>query len=143
MMAKMKKKTDEKTVSQEEADKTVEITKKYVDVWTGVLGLRSWECSFFYIYDAEQYPQYFANDEVGKQIMAHVDCDWRYMQLLIAFNVKQMCECSEEKIERIVVHELVHALVNEMRSRGVPHEERVVTQLTSAFIWTKEKQWDS
>jgi len=41
-----------------------------------------------------------------------------------------------DQIEMTIVHELCHALVNEMRKDGIDHEERTVTALTKAFLWT-------
>jgi len=40
-----------------------------------------------------------------------------------------------DEIERAVVHELCHILVNEMREDEIHHEERVVTGLQKAFMW--------
>ena len=45
---------------------------------------------------------------------------------------------SNEELERTVVHELVHALVNELREGGIDHEERVVTTLTKAVLWVRD-----
>ena len=37
-------------------------------------------------------------------------------------------------INYMVVHELLHVLVNEMREEGIDHEERVVTHLAKAAL---------
>jgi predicted SprT family Zn-dependent metalloprotease len=45
-----------------------------------------------------------------------------------------------DSIEKIVVHELMHVFLNEMREKGIDHEERVATMLSQAFLWVKESQ---
>jgi hypothetical protein len=53
-------------------------------------------------------------------------------------------------LERIFVHECCHAIVNEMREWSVGHEgngvmgheERVVSHLANAFLWTYMQGWN-
>jgi hypothetical protein len=57
---------------------------------------------------------------------------------------------SDKRIAEVVIHELVHCLVHEMREwsperqsgdaldKCMAHEERVVTELTDAIIWSYE-----
>jgi hypothetical protein len=41
----------------------------------------------------------------------------------------------EYELEKAIVHEFMHILVNEMRAGGIDHEERVVTGLANAALW--------
>lgn len=67
---------------------------------------------------------------------------WEYLQAKVAINVPEVARMNDDKLERVLVHELCHILVAEMR--GDPdvcsdHEERTVTQLAKAFIWTRDR----
>lgn len=46
---------------------------------------------------------------------------------------------SDEEIEYVVVHELMHVFLNEMREQGQQHEERVATLLAKAFLWVRDQ----
>lgn len=73
------------------------------------------------------------NDDV---VAAKMYVDWKYGTADLHINLPAFKGRKQWKIDRIIVHELVHALVNEMRYEGIEHEERVVTSLTKAFFWT-------
>jgi hypothetical protein len=45
----------------------------------------------------------------------------------------------KKKAENTVVYELGHAIVNEMREKGIKHEERVVTHLTNMILWMEKE----
>jgi hypothetical protein len=65
---------------------------------------------------------------------------WQYLTATIAVNVPAVARMTDDELERAVLHELCHALVNEMRTDGLDlaHEERVVTTLAAAFMWTRD-----
>jgi len=73
----------------------------------------------------------------GNVAVFRVWADWRYLSASIAVNVKAVARLDDDELERAVVHELIHVLVNEMREPGIDHEERVVTMLSKAFFWTR------
>lgn len=64
--------------------------------------------------------------------MAH----WPYRKATINFWFNATTDLDDEDLEEVVVHELCHILVNQMREKGIVHEEAVVTALSKAFIWT-------
>ena len=114
-----------------------DIIKRYLDKWLKPLGLLYWQIDVLYYDDAMEIKRQF-KDDAEDITNAQVDSDWRYLRATIKFNLAAMAERTDDDIETTVVHELVHILVCETRTEGIDHEERVVTQLTKAFMWTRE-----
>jgi len=104
-----------------------------LDTWLTQLGLKWWSIEVRY-YDSEKG---FRKAD-GRAVAMRVTSDWRYMSLCIDVNTPACARQTDDDLERIVVHELSHALVNEMREGGIDHEERVVTTLTKAFMWVRD-----
>lgn len=109
----------------------------YIDKWLKPLGLLWWKVDIAFIDDPKELNQkeFYRDDDI---VLARTFADWRYGTATIYFNVPAFEELSQTDIEMAVVHELVHILVNEMREGELHHEERVVTGLTKAFLWTIE-----
>lgn len=97
--------------------------------WIERLGLREYDIKVQYLRELHD------ND---KDIRAECECAWEYRQIGITFYVPSMEGYNDETIEDIIVHELCHGIVNEMRP-AVPndsvmkHEERVVTHVAKAI----------
>lgn len=66
--------------------------------------------------------------------LAFCESDWRYMTAVIKVNLDLLKEIDDKDLEEIVVHELMHVILNEMREGGTGHEERVATFLARSFI---------
>lgn len=60
--------------------------------------------------------------------------DWRYLTACIDVNKSAIKDMNEEEIEYVVVHEIAHIFLNEMREKGIKHEERTATILARSFI---------
>jgi hypothetical protein len=75
--------------------------------------------------------------ENGGFLAGFCDCEWKYETAHITIYTKAIRHLSKEAIEEVVIHELVHVFLNEMREDGIDHEERVATQLQKAFSWVK------
>lgn len=103
------------------------LIEEYANWWTKWLGLRYWNIKF----ETAKNP-----DEDGLAGTSAVD--WRYQEATITFYLKTMKHMQPDEIEKIVVHELMHIFLNEMREEGIDHEERVATMLQKAFMWVKE-----
>lgn len=112
------------------------LVRTAMDKWTYRLGLRWWNVEA-YCYKGKRARKFFKSDD-DSTILARTFADWRYSEAVVYFNLPALRDMSVEEIERTVVHELCHVLVNEMRSGDIDHEERVVTGLTKAFQWTEE-----
>lgn len=79
----------------------------------------------------------FRQFDNGDVVPAYVDANWMYASAKISVNLPAFDDMKPDEIERHVVHELCHILVNEMREGELHHEERVVTGLTKAFFWVE------
>lgn len=82
----------------------------------------------------------------GNVAGAHIYSHWHYKQAEIEFNCLELYRLGLLELELIIIHELCHALVNEMREWAgsepetealMRHEERVVSELSVAFLQTK------
>lgn len=66
---------------------------------------------------------------------------WQYRYATITVYVEEIPE-DDEKLEKAIVHELCHILVNPMRCPDhwdKDREEYVVSCLASSFLWVREK----
>lgn len=115
--------------------KTKEQISSFLEKWVHDTGLAWWKVDAFW-HTGKEARKFF---KAGKDttVIARTFSDWRYGEVAIHFNLPAMKSLSVEEIERAVVHELCHALINEMRAGGIDHEERVVTGLAKAFIWVR------
>lgn len=111
---------------------------KVIDKWLTPLGLRWWEVNVVWMDKTQEILDTFDVSSDGNIVAAKVSADWKYGVARVYINLPAFKEIKRWRVERIIVHELVHILVNEMREDGLEHEERVVTGLTKAFIWTKQ-----
>lgn len=68
-------------------------------------------------------------------VLAKCTTRWEYRVAEIEFNMHACAYCDDESLEQVVVHELMHIFVNEMREEGIKHEERVCETLSKAFVW--------
>lgn len=110
--------------------------KAAFDKWVTPLGLGWWRVDVLYYDDPKEILRLFTvNDE--ETTLARVYASWEYMQAKVCINLPSFDELEDGEIERAVLHELVHILVNEMREGEMHHEERVVSSLTKAFIWVR------
>ena len=111
----------------QEYKKVVSIIKKIANKWRKPLGLDRYRK--FNIEFSEQY----ADDNRG--ITARCYCMWQYNEVTITFYTPQCHGMSEQDLEYVFLHEVMHAKVNEMRwiqdddPESISHEERVCTEL--------------
>lgn len=110
--------------------------KKICNKWIYRLGLRWWEVEVHYVEDPQDVIDIFKTND-NEIVIGRTYVDWKYMSANVYLNIPSMLNMTHNQIERIIVHELLHILVNEMREDGIDHEERVVTLLTKAVFWIK------
>lgn len=108
------------------ANQLNKVITKLVKKWKTKLRLWDWTIS-------TSINTYLQGGENNFDVAATTDCDWRYMIAKIRFSMEMLGDMEEPDIERIVVHELTHILVNEMRNWNMDHEERVVSQIANVF----------
>lgn len=61
--------------------------------------------------------------------MASTRVDWQYRRATITWNMEAVARQSDEELEQVFVHEVMHIHLNEMREEGLAHEERVASTL--------------
>jgi len=123
-------------MSNKYINKKSKLVRKLFKKWTYLLGLRWWHVSLTIITDPQEINEAFRDSEYGS-VVATSHADWRYLDAEIKVNMPALAREDKSEIERVIVHELCHVLVNEMREEGIDHEERVASTLASAFLWTR------
>lgn len=121
------------------------------DEWAECLGLAScWHITWHYHRDSGEYAAVESGREnnrpQGVPSVAYTAASWHYLLAAIHFNVSELVEYDNKHLEMVVLHELAHVFVHEMRyvtdcdceKFNIRHEERVCTTLQWAFVWTKE-----
>lgn len=116
--------------------RAIALIQQYAKRWTYRLGLRWWKIDLEFMDDPDSILAEFARDE-NKTCLATTYTEWCYTAAHICFNVPAWCKLDEGEFERMLLHELCHILVNEMREGEMHHEERVVSHLQRAFMWTE------
>lgn len=108
--------------------------EKIAWAWAYRMGLRWWDLHFSF---HRKTPKKFKRKD-GHQTGVRVLARWQYLEAYFEVNTPAVAKLSDAELEVVIVHELCHVLVNEMREKGVKHEERVCSRLSQAFLWTKE-----
>ena len=112
--------------------------------WIGPLGLKWWKVDI--VYSREPIP---SSAGEGWNCIGKASVRWEYLDAKITFDMQAIEGMDDDRLEQLFVHECCHILVHEMRewcqseglgtdamAAAMKHEERVVCQLTSAFLWT-------
>lgn len=112
-------------------DRTVRKIHRLVKIWKSRLYLNNWDIDVMYDWNGIKPIQQ------GLEPCGTCDADWKYMQATLHFGIPMCSVLSHDNLERVVIHELLHAIVNEMRQNGIEHEERVVSHLERVikYIW--------
>lgn len=110
----------------------------YFNRWSYRMGLKWWTLTLKLLEDPEELRRVLSTYKEDEVTLGETFSDWRYMTATLYFNVPALATRSESMIERVVIHELGHCLVNEARENEQHHEERVVATLVNAFKWTEE-----
>jgi len=103
--------------------------------WVERLGLMWWDVDVHFYDDPGEIVRLFRQADNEDVVAAFVDSNWMYAHAKISINLPAFDEMEPREIEKIILHELIHILLNEMRQGELHHEERVVTGLTKAFFW--------
>ena len=122
------------TVSKKDFKRIRKAMQRYFDHWLKWMGLKWWETEIDYYFKT---PKHMRRKN-RRNIAARTTVDWCYMLATVEINVPALVGMDDRSLEELVIHELGHVLVNEMREKGQEHEERVVTCLTKAFGWVAD-----
>lgn len=105
---------------------------KYHDEWKNLLALSWWkhEIAFF---------DHMTNVD-GTSPLAECTVNWQYQEYTININEYDLCKQDNVALKRIILHELLHVVVAEMREGDLKHEERVVTLLQNSIIYMLDQR---
>ena len=111
--------------------------------WKPILGLASWSIQVTFSEEESDCSNCRKTDGHTEwhTIMQNAT-DWAYMNTALVVFLPAIRDMSMEKLEEVVIHELCHTVVAEMRPDVDPqdydtkHEERVVTMLAHSFLRT-------
>lgn len=128
-------------MSAEEYEKTKRRIRAIVEKWKQPIGLGR-----FRKFDVEYDNQY---KNASLETVAECYVRWEYGEATITFYLPACVGKSDDELEYTVVHETMHALINEMREAEYGsgdgdkkckrlHEERVCTGLAQRFLWTRD-----
>ncbi len=104
--------------------------------WAKILALESWELTIEYCRSELPKPPGMADSTTPAM---SVNASWAYLQAYITVALPIIKEhYSNEELEEAIVHELTHALVDELAECNakdkLQHEERVVTLLARSLV---------
>lgn len=99
--------------------------------WVKPLGLGWWTVNFEFSREP------IASNNAGESVAANCHALWPYKTALIKFYMPDLSDLSDEDLERVFVHELMHIFLAEAREDDLHHEERVASDLANAFLWIR------
>jgi hypothetical protein len=114
---------------------------RYAAWWSKFLGLNYWRITWNWHRESlPDSPQVRAGGTAIMRCLA----DWRYLEATISVGLPDIEELEGDRLEMVVVHELCHVLVREMREwetheSGLDHEERVCSSLSKALLWVRDQ----
>jgi len=113
--------------------------RRYFTWWIPRLALGAWSIDVLY----QRRRDYRQEHDASANSAMTTYVDWRYLDAAIYVNVSRVHGMSDTELERAVVHELCHLMVNELRQAcgrddANDHEERVVSHLAKAFQWVRK-----
>lgn len=118
---------------------------KLADEWVRPIGLGWWKVKLDFDREGVSFKDSM-HEENGFRSGSAARCfpDWRYSMATIIFNMPEIVHHSDNELEFVFVHELMHIFLHEMREganvrKQLPHEERVATALAKAFVWHKKQ----
>lgn len=130
---KTPKEPDQHPVFKNQAQRHTKLQKilaKHIEYWLPAFGLDDWKLVVDYTAN---------NCEGNSEVNAYINCMWEYKSARLVFFLPALLDHDDSFLEVVVVHELCHALVCQMRGKKKSHklEEATVTNLTKAFLRVK------
>ena len=128
-------------VTDKEFNKQKARTAKIFKHWCWMLGLNTW-VKVTLEYWREPLTPRPSEEPYHPLATPEADClaKWEYKTAHMRICLADAADMDDDALERTIVHELCHCLVNEMRCypEGINHEEHVVTSLAQAFHWVQK-----
>ena len=109
--------------------KTEKLIQSYLSKWVARLALQEWKLTVLF------HEHGFPNDgRVDPHVEACVNVNWDYLSARIQFDLSLCSTFDKAELEDVVLHELMHIIVAELRPGDQTGEERTVTRLTRALL---------
>lgn len=108
------------------------LLRKYTIKWKQYLFLGSWKIDW-------NIRDYLSGEDSSYHIVGRCESKWQYFTASLDFSYVQMKDMPEDEIEKVVIHELLHVVLNEMREDGIDHEERVTSHLAMIIDWMDKR----
>lgn len=108
-------------------DDLIERIRTVTDKWVPLLGLDDWDIG------VELAPE---TDDAAPGLASAADCmaHWQYQRAQIRFEETYAYYCTDTQLEKLVVHELMHCVLNQFAADGREKEEEfTAVVLTRAF----------
>ena len=118
-------------MTEAEYEKEKQRILRCLEKWQHNLWLSYWHIQ------SEFYREGLGDDERNFITLASTSSMYQYMRASIKWNVFDIKDISDERLNEVVAHELAHVLIGEMRDykRDRNHEERVCTHLEKIFTF--------
>lgn len=126
-----------------EYERIKDICDPLIDKWRAAMGLNTWRININY----RRVPM-DGQEPSDTTALADILVRWEYLEARLRINTFGIWEraMSADDIEETIVHELCHIHVAELRSlvdddkfsHHILHEERVVSSLTNAMLWSRQ-----
>lgn len=129
-------------------DAEYEAQKARVDAvlakWVNSIGLGWWRLSYVWSRDPAVEGEGGASSDKTAAVCTVL---WQYLCATITFYLPTLADEDDSHLEWIIVHELMHVFLREMRwtnddGDNIDHEERVATMLAHGFMWAREAGFD-
>jgi len=80
--------------------------------------------------------------EASADSLGTMTSDWRYIHCTAEWNLALVEHADDDELELAVVHEMCHALLNEMRTplSDIDHEERTAEVLARGLIAARKRR---
>ena len=108
-----------------------------IEKWFALLQLQGWRvtCEYYHDHIPDSH-----NSSDALVVPATSTSWWQYKTILIRWNMNQLTKETENSLDEMVCHELLHGVVSELQEwrddppNGIKHEERVVTELSHIIL---------
>lgn len=106
------------------SSEALKILKREIKWWSYMVKHYGWKVTTMYYDSKEDMP-----DGAGEKCVGYTVCDFKYLEATIHINLKMASCLSEDELEYVAAHELVHLLVSPLveSSDTTPHEYTVTT----------------
>ena len=118
------------TLTDAERDAQRERVKALFERWIGLIGLDRWKIKISYLAEGP------IEGDDGSFALMTCTARWEYRKATITVALSECPALPDDELEQIVVHELMHIFLSEMREKDedLKHEERVATMLAEGLI---------